>query len=52
MPVSGFFFNIHDNFFKIPFLLSKAASNFTAYSQAILTKFYFGLFSATIFHPS
>jgi hypothetical protein len=44
IPIYGFFVNIQFNFFNIPFLLSNAASNLTAYSQAFLTKFYFGLF--------
>ena len=52
IPTSGFFLSTHDNFFRIPFLLSKDANNFTDYSQATFTRFYLGLFSATTFHPS
>lgn len=52
IPTSGFFLRTHDNFLRIPFLFSNEANNLTAYSQDILTRFYFGLFSATTFQPS
>lgn len=49
----GFRFKTQDNFFRIPpFLLSNDAKSLTASSQAILTRFYLGLFSATTFQPS